>query len=277
MSTPWTPPGEDLPEPSAHQPAVPAPLSASPYGPPPAYAPQPPYPGGPHPDGIPPSRTMAGWSLGLAIFGCSLITWVLAVVFAIQVLTRSSRERRDHGRGLAIAALVIAGLWLVLLGLSVVSYLVSAPEEQAGSPDDERVTDSRTGEELPRVMPSKLRLGDCFDDSALSGLEADGNTVVSDLATVVPCERLHDFEVYAIRTIESADFPGEDAVQVMASEGCARAFKPYVGEAYGPSDLDFWLYYPTKRSWELLDDKQFTCVVGEPGTKTVGSLEGTKR
>ena len=201
---------------------------------------------------------MAAWSLGLALVGCLFITWVLALVFAIQVLVKSSREQRDHGRGLAIGALVVAGVWSWCLACS------TASEPTPRAP-------------IRGVTATAASSGDCLDDSVLSGIQGDDEAVATGLVTVVPCERLHDFEVYENHRVKGADFPGADAVERQAAVACAREFKPYVGRAYGPSDLDFWVYYPTKQSWQLLDDHGITCVVGELGKKTAGSLKGSRR
>ena len=68
----------------------------------------------------PPSKTNRGSALGLAIFGCSLVTWIVGIVLAINVLVESSRDRRGRGKGMAIAALVMVagGVVMALFGLA---------------------------------------------------------------------------------------------------------------------------------------------------------------
>jgi hypothetical protein len=282
MTTPWTPPGEDLPEPAAQPWRAPPPLPAQqpyqPYPPPATYHARPPYPGGPHPDGIPPSKTMAGWALGLSLVGCLGVTLLVAVPLAIVVLVESSRDPRDRGKGMAIAALVISGVWAVVLVLGMVgNTLDSSSPPPVPDIGDDRTIDSRTGKELPRVPPAKLRVGDCFDDKALAGIDDGGGNVEADLVTLVPCDRLHDFEAYDVFQIRGSEFPGLAKVRRQAAVGCGKEFKPYVGRAYGPSDLESWIYYPTSKSWTLFDDHGVTCVVGEPGAKTAGTLHGSRR
>ena len=284
MTTPWTPPGEELPE-RADQPwpAAPPPYQP-PYQPPyrpTGYQPQPgfhgpAYPGGPHPDGIPPSKTMANWALGLTIVGCCLVTWVVGVVLAIVVLVQAREDPRDRGQSRAIAALVIGGVWALLLVLRVALGIVSGIDDAGQDPlGPDRQTTSKDG--TTRVLPAKLRVGDCFDDEALAGVGPGDDSVQTGLVTRVPCPQLHDFEAFETFVIPGTDFPGRDEVRRQASVRCGKAFKPYVGIAYGPSDLDFWVYYPTSRSWAVLDDHGVTCVLGEPGKQTAGSLRGSRR
>jgi putative regulator of septum formation len=274
---PWTPPGEPAAEPGDPPPTPSSGLP--PYQPPPAYPygfqpRQPPYPGGPHPDGIPPSKTMAGWALGLCIFGCSAVTWIVGVVLAIVVLVESRREGRDRGKGLAIAALVVAGCWTLVL---VAGIAVSASSsDREGEPDLGTILDPEPTSD-PAVTPSKLRVGDCFDDPALVGLGPGDDSVQANSVTMVPCERPHDLEAYEVVGLEGDSYPGLKAVRRAADEGCGTAFKPYVGISYGRSDLDFWVYYPTERSWTLLADHAVTCVVGDPDAKTRGTLKGSRK
>lgn len=279
MTTPWTPPGE-APEPGSPPPAPRGgpvgypPPQAYPYG---FQPPQPAYPGGPHPDGIPPTRTMAGWALVLCIVGCTGVTWIVGVVLAVIVLVEGYRDPRDRGKGMAIAALVIAGLWAFALVASIVAAAVSPPPNGGPSapPTPGSLEDLRTGNELQQVDPAELRVGDCLDDAAVSGLET-GDDVEAGSVTLVPCRRLHDLETYRIVELEGDAYPGVDDVRRSAGEGCTAAFKPYVGVSIDRSTLDFWYYYPTEASWRL-NDHAVTCVVGDPQAKTAGTLKGTRK
>ena len=281
MTTPWTPPGESPAEPGS-PPAVPQPPPPPRYQAPQAYPygfqpPRPAYPGGPHPDGIPPSKTMAGWALVLCIVGCTGVTWIVGVVLAVIVLVEGYRDPRDRGKGMAIAALVIAGLWALTFVAGIAASVNSSGGGPSGTPTPGTIEDLRTGNELPQVSPSKLRVGDCFDDAAMVGLDPGDDTKATSTVTVVPCPRLHDLEAYDIVRIEGETYPGPSQVEKAASQGCAKAFKPYVGVGYGRSGLDFWAYYPTEKSWTLLDDHVVTCVLGDPDAKTAGSLKDSRR
>jgi hypothetical protein len=164
----------------------------------------------------------------------------------------------------------------VLLVGAVLDTL-DTPGPSSPDPIGDRTTDGQTGKEPTKVLPAKLRVGDCFDDAALAGLDADDGSVEAGLVTRLPCNRPHDFETYDVFRIPGTDFPGRAEVRRRAAVGCVKEFKPYVGRAYGPSDLEYWVYYPTAKSWALFSDHAVTCVVGEPGVRTSGSLHGSRR
>ena len=126
----------------------------------------------------PPSKTQAGWALGLAIIP-SVITWIVSVVFACSVISRS-RDGRDHGKGMAVAALVIVGVW-VAIAITVIAVLVATKAER-----DERgrVTDGG------RSTIVGLHVGDC-----LPSPEANDEEQLA--VQIVPCGEPHDAEVYA--------------------------------------------------------------------------------
>lgn len=282
MGTPWTPPGQELPEaaptrgvagpPPPYPPPVPAQLQRPPY---PAYPAYPAYPGGPHPAGSPPSKAMAGWALGLAVVGCATITWVISVVLAIIVLAESGRDSQDRGKGMAIAALVINGLWVVVLVLGLAAGF--APSDSGSVEGGRQPVDIRTNDEPRRVVPSMLQVGDCFNDNALAGLATSDADATSEFVTVLPCERRHDFEVFYLFSLRGDTYPGRDVVVRRARAGCPRAFASYVGSAYSTSQLATWFYYPTPAAWKRLDDRGVTCVIGEPGKKTAGTLRLSHR
>jgi ABC-type sugar transport system permease subunit len=71
-----------------------------------------------------PSKAMAVWALVLACIPMFL-AWIIAIVLALVVLT-SPKDGYDRGRGLAIAALVIAPMWIVAFILYVALGLLSA-------------------------------------------------------------------------------------------------------------------------------------------------------
>jgi hypothetical protein len=266
MTTPWTPPGAELPEPTP-APSTPPPLPKYPTAPPVFHG----YPaGGGRPVGPPPSKTMAGWALGLAVFGCSIITWLVGVILAIQVLVESRREKRDHGTKLAIAALVVLAGWAVVAVLVVASGTLGRLDLREGMDQADNVDGGR-------VAPSRLEVGDCLDDPTLEDVPDDGDIVDAGLVTVIACERPHDLEAFLASDLLGNDYPGLDDLRRRAAEACDPAFKAYVGKALGRSELAYWVYYPTKRAWDAQADHRITCVVGSPGRKTSGTVQDSRR
>jgi hypothetical protein len=203
----------------------------------------------------PPSKTQAGWALGLAIIP-SVITWIISVVFACSVISRS-RDGRDHGKGMAVAALVIVGVW-VAIAITVIAVLVATNAER-----DERggVTDGG------RATIVGLHVGDC--------LPAPEATDEEQLAVqVVPCGEPHDAEVYA-----NFDLDGEwttlDEVDQISGAGCVERFPDYVGIPPGESSLNVLYFIPiNERSFNR--DSAVVCILVAP-EPLVASLEGSKR
>ena len=239
----------------------------------PAYNPyqDPGYPyGAPRPPAYPEpaSRTMAGWALGLAIVGCLCITALVAIGLAIAVLVKS-RDGRDHGKGMAIAALVIAPIWIVT---SIVVNVVGVIDELAA--DAERDDAGRVTERTT-ISVAKIRAGDCLNSAELAG--AGDETVHTSEVEVVPCLEPHQLEAYLVGTLPEGEYPGSQKVQRTAGRMCLLAFDDFVGLSYGRSELDFVYLYPEAPSWRTIDDRDITCLVTDPQDPTTGSLRGSRR
>ena len=93
---------------------------------------------------------------------------------------------------------------------------------------------------------------------------------------VVPCDQPHTDEVYSITDVAETDFPGDDALQQEATDRCLAEFETFVGIAYDQSELDFYYYVPTKRTWLTEDDRAIQCIVYSYDDVT-GTLAGTAR
>jgi hypothetical protein len=86
-----------------------------------------------------------------------------------------------------------------------------------------------------------LEVGDCIVSPGADAEEIDAERV-----RTVDCSDPHDGEVVALFDVEGDDFPGEDALFDMASDGC-----PSEGSAY---------IYPTEDSWNEVGSRQITCI-----------------
>jgi hypothetical protein len=116
----------------------------------------------------------------------------------------------------------------------------------------------------------EMEVGMCWDD-------VDG-TEVSDVP-IVDCSSPHDNEVFYLFDMADGSFPGEEAVQSAAADGCIAAFPAYVGSEYLDSDLDIYPLYPTEGSWDG-GDREIVCSVydwANNGAPLVGSVRGTGR
>ena len=231
-------------------------LPPSSYNPPPD--PRLPYYGQPaafqpH-SGGPASKTMAGWSLGLAIFP-SCLTWVIAVVFACIVLSRS-KDGRDHGKGMSIAALIIVGVWVVI-AIAVVAILAATGAQRD---DSGRVTDGG------RASVLDLRVGDCLPSP---GEEGEKQTI-----DLVACEKPHRAEVFALFDLEG-DYTTNKEIIHLAQAGCYDRFQAYVGISPRRSALQIYYVYPiNQRTFE--QDPGVSCIASSEESLTA-TVQGSKK
>ena len=110
-----------------------------------------------------------------------------------------------------------------------------------------------------------MQVGDCFDDSFLSGGE------ISDVPGV-PCTSPHDNEVYALFDIPGTKFPGDNGVEELADAGCYERFENAIGMSYEESVIDYTTMYPSQGSWDERDDREVICVAYH---MELEKLEGT--
>jgi hypothetical protein len=232
------PPSSSYPPPDPRQP---------PYGQPGAFGAYAYDPG-------PASKTLAGWSLGLAIFP-SCITWIISIVFASIVISRS-KDGRDHGRKMSVAALVIVGVWVVI-AIAVVAILAAtdADRDEAG-----RVTDAG------RASVLDLRVGDCLPDP--------GQTGTKRTVDLVECDQPHRAEVYALFDLEG-EYTTEDEITHLAEAGCFDRFKDYVGVAPGRSALTIYYIRPLN-AVTFRQDPGVSCIALAADQLTA-TLKGSKR
>lgn len=254
MSHPYPPPSNGSP---SYRPSAPDPFQRMRPGPAPGRG------GGDY-------SVMAGWALGLSLVFCLPFASIVGLILGIVVLAR----RADDGRKMAIGAVVVGGVVvLAQLGIvvgGVVQGVVDGFDETARDDSGEVV-------EGGDLSPLKIRVGDCFNDDALSDDDRPG-PAESDVVEAVPCSQSHQFEAYHDFDLDGARFPGQRAIKNAVVDGCLPAFKDYVGIPYAKSRLDASFYGPTPQSWELLDDRVITCVIYDPRRDTTaGSFENARR
>ncbi|SIM56909.1 DUF4190 domain-containing protein [Micromonospora cremea] len=227
----------------APYPSAPSGDGRSPYRPYPQYPPYPP---------VTPDPGMNGFavaSLVLGIIGGVLLSVIFGIVALVQMRTRPYR-----GKGLAIAGLVLSGVWVLgLAALIVVAIASGADRDPAGE-----LTGGGS------VSARQLRPGDCVND-----LE-DSDNVLS--LPAVPCAQPHEGEVFAAFALSERDWPGEGQVLEKADQGCHDRFESYAPTADFES-LELFVLYPTQRAW-MRGDHNVTCVAMDPAGKSTGSLRG---
>jgi hypothetical protein len=183
MTPPAAAPPYGAPDPAATPPPAAAPPPA--YGAPQYGTPQytPGYPGA-APVGEPePSKGMAITSLILSILCCFPVGLILAIVVLVR-----SRDGRNHGKGLAIAAVVISIITFIggvaaAIGLSQVDW------EEFGK----------------SLLPvENLETGECLNAGNLT----DDDAQFVDSITEKSCTEPHDAEVLATKVLTQDDAEG---------------------------------------------------------------------
>lgn len=175
-------PGGQTPPPFPQQPTPPsygAPEPQSPYGAPQYGGPQqqpygapspygygPAHPGGPGHDQ--PSKGMAIAALVLSFLACTVVAGIVSIVLAIIVLIRG-KDGRNHGKGLAIGAIVVSVIVLIGTVIAIVAIARVVNEQSI----------------------SNLETGECFNADDLTDETADNIGFIDK----VSCTEAHDGEV----------------------------------------------------------------------------------
>ncbi|HEY3240445.1 MAG TPA: septum formation family protein [Acidimicrobiia bacterium] len=123
----------------------------------------------------------------------------------------------------------------------------------------------------------ELRTGDCFNGGERVA-EETGKERTVEKVTAIPCDQAHDNEVFAVfkhQASPDAPFPGEEAVNKVAQDGCLERFEPYVGRPYDGSDLQVAVIAPGEKSWKEEDDRAIACIVYGDG-RLKGSRKGSR-
>ena len=197
-------------------------------------------------------------------------------IIAGTVALAQIKRTGEKGRGLAIAGISVGSALIVLLIIGVVLLVtvgLATAQNADSQPDVPGGTSSTpSGPSEPSASPTEepesvnvftLAVGDCLDN-----FSADEVTEVG----VRDCAEPHDLEVYSEFELEGDAFPGQDAVETSASDGCYQAFAGFVGLSYEESVLDYTYFLPTQESWETADDRVVSCLIGEPDVQTTGTL-----
>lgn len=159
----------------------------------------------------------------------------LGVVFGIIALVQIGR-RRQKGTAMAIAGIVLTGLWIV--GAIVTGVVVAV---QTSAHRDSTGAISHGG----RIFVNDLRVGDCF-----KGLDLQHITPATNAVTVdgVPCAQPHQGEVYATFPVSASTYPGVTELDQVAREHCLRLLTPIAPGWISPTTGIIW-FRPNPAGW----------------------------
>lgn len=145
--------------------------------------------------------------------------------------------------------------------------LVLAACGSSATSDDTTRDDSGEIVEEGQVGALAIQVGDCLGSVGTGEITSTEG---------VPCETEHEYEVFHAFDLTGTDFPGDDEVANLASEGCLEAFEPFVGIDYESSIYGFNHLVPTQEGWDQVDDREVLCIINNfDGTLKTGSAEGT--
>ncbi len=184
--------------PAYGQPAYGQPAYGQPAYPQPGQPGQPVYPQYAAPAGSEePSKGLAIGALILSFLACTLLLAIPAIIMAIVVLLKG-RDGRNHGKGLAIAALIISAI-------SVIGTIVGGGALYNYASQFESVNDLKTGQ--------------CITAKGLTDENADSVTEIKS----VSCSSSHDGEVLA--TVELTADQAESYTDTQSEDICGPAIE----------------------------------------------------
>jgi hypothetical protein len=200
----------------------------------------------------PPPGGTNGFAVASLVFG--IIGGVLfAVIFGIVALTQI-RRRNQTGKGMAVAGLVLSGVWLLACGGLVAVVAISEPDRNSeGNLTEEGSVSSRA-----------LKLGDC-----LKKVPSEGVVLNVD---VLPCTQPHGAEVYAVLTLSGSTYPGEAAIIKEAEEGCTAKVDVLTEDARNDDSAEIFYIYPESATAWRRGDHEVSCIVGSETKQFTGSM-----
>jgi hypothetical protein len=163
---------------------------------------------------------------------------LISVVCGIVGLNRA--KKGQGGRGMAIAGLVLSGLWIVGI-VALVVFLV--------------VFDKGP------VSATEVKAGDCLKELPASGLVITVDTG--------PCGEPHTGEIFSVMKMPDGDFPGQFAIEEYQNK-CAPELAKYAPDAAEDPDVGLFVLYPSEDSWGQ-GDRIVTCIAttDKPRTGTL--------
>ena len=191
-------------------------------------------PPGYHPP--PPAKTN-WWAIVSLIFGI-LGGILISVICGIVGLNKA--KQGQGGRGLAIAGLVLSGLWVLVFAAGIVVYFLIGKGT---------------------VTATDVKMGDCLAEIP------DSARVLT--VQTVECDQSHAGEVYTVLTMPDGDFPGQAAIEEYQNK-CEPELAAYSPDAMTDDSIQIYVLYPTAETWEE-GDRAVTCVATLDPPRT-GSL-----
>jgi Septum formation/Domain of unknown function (DUF4190) len=179
------------------------------------------------------------WAIVSLVFG--ILGGVLISVIA-GIVALNKAKQGQGGRGMAIAGLVLSGLWVLLLIVGIGFYFLIGKGT---------------------VTATDVEQGDCLSEIP------DSARVLT--VKTVECDQPHAGEVFAVLLMPEGDFPGQAAVEEYQNK-CEPELAAYSPASITDDSVQLYVLYPTAESWEQ-GDRAVTCIATLDPPRT-GSIKG---
>jgi Domain of unknown function (DUF4190)/Septum formation len=203
-----------------------------------------------------PGTRLAVASLALGLLGFMLLTGIASVLLGLTALSRI-RDDPQPGRGLAVAGIVLSGVWALVI-------VVAAGIASSGSPPPPAGHSARA----QPVAALSLRAGTCFRSPARSTPAAAASYVVP-----VPCTQRHSGQVIARFPVAGRRYPAATSLAGHARQGCPAAMAGKVDAALVTATMSARYLYPDSRSWAA-GYRTIACVMVDASADMTSSLLG---
>jgi hypothetical protein len=195
---------------------------------------------------------------GLAITSFVLSLFAMApfsIALGIAALAQLKREPR-RGKGLAIAALSISGVWVAVLAVSIIVAIVNIADHPLLGTGRAAAGNGTAGN--GQVSIFSLRTGDCFQERSPGQLSKSIAQVAS-----IACTKPHNAQVFVRFPAAGGRYPGGRALLHEASRGCqARAGARLIKSRIKPT-MRVQSIVPQQFSW-LAGHRTISCVALDP-------------
>jgi Domain of unknown function (DUF4190)/Septum formation len=213
------------------------------------------YPSVMHPSFVydsPAASTTSGWAIASLVLG--ILGGVVWGTICGVVALGKIRDTGQKGRGMAIAGIILSGLWVVVVVVVVAVAALHGRFTNLSQPTS--TPDGRAGSGVIDVHD--LAVGDCFGWPHGS---------VSSVA-LIPCGQAHDAQVFAVWALSGSSYPGYNKAVQIETQGCL-ARRESLTAASSPLEIsDFGL---TQANWAF-GDRFVDCVIISPTPNLRSSL-----
>jgi hypothetical protein len=200
----------------------------------------------------------------LGLLGFAVVSAILGIVLGCVAL-RQIRRTGQRGKGLAIAGIVLGGVWLAVLALAVVGAIVKSPASRTGTSGP-----ISPGASSRTVNPFSLVAGDCFDNPAAT----PGQVQKVSSVTQTACNEPHNAQIFATFKVSGSllSYPGD--MQSIAANGCSDRAPASLDRPKLTSSMTLRELFPLQLSW-LSGNRTVSCIIYSPTqTLTTSLLNG---